>query len=147
MGYLKAQAFTHTLPDINSLKNAIRQEITNVTQDTLHCVMGSVPGRWQQCLDCRGGHLQDVVLKTFGLFVNTRQWLTWPCSVVFIAVYNKRVILLSKWVMLNAAPCRFQRLTSKVCVRVCSHSEVHVIVHLQVRLCSWGSIVCRRWSC
>jgi hypothetical protein len=62
--YLKAHAFTHTLPDINSLKNAIRREIANVTQDTLHRVMASVPGRWQQCLDCHGVHLQDVVLKT-----------------------------------------------------------------------------------
>jgi hypothetical protein len=33
-GYLKAQVFTRTLPDINSLKNAVRQEIANVTQDT-----------------------------------------------------------------------------------------------------------------
>jgi len=32
---LKAQVFTHTLPDINSLKNAILQEIVNVTQDNL----------------------------------------------------------------------------------------------------------------
>ena len=63
-GYLKAQGFTHTLPDINSLKNAICQEFANVTQDTLRRVMASVPGRWQQCLDCHGGHLQDVVLKT-----------------------------------------------------------------------------------
>ena len=55
---------THTLPDINSLKNAIRKEIANVTQDTLRRVMASVPGRWQQCLDCHGRHLQDVVLKT-----------------------------------------------------------------------------------
>jgi hypothetical protein len=46
-GYLKAQVFTHTLPDINSLKNAIRQEIANVTQDTLRRFMVSVPGRWQ----------------------------------------------------------------------------------------------------
>jgi len=43
-GYLKAQVFTHTLPDINSLKNAVRQEIANVTQDTLRRVMASVPG-------------------------------------------------------------------------------------------------------
>jgi hypothetical protein len=33
-GYLKAQFLTHTLPDINSTKNAILQEIANVTQDT-----------------------------------------------------------------------------------------------------------------
>ena len=65
-GYLKAQVFTHTLPDINSLKNAIRQEFTNVTQDALRHVMASVPGRWQQCLDCYGGRFQDIVLKTWG---------------------------------------------------------------------------------
>jgi hypothetical protein len=63
-GYLKAQVFTHTLPDINSLKNAILQDIANGTQDTLRRVMASVPGRLQQCLDCHGGHLLDVVLKT-----------------------------------------------------------------------------------
>jgi hypothetical protein len=104
-GYLEAQVFTHNLPESNSIKNAIRQEIANVTQGNLHRVMSSVPGRWQQCLDCHGGHLQDVVLKTWGFYVNPRHWLTWPCSVVFIAVYNKWVILLSKWVTLNAAPC------------------------------------------
>ena len=65
-GYLNVQVFTHIRPDINSLKNAIRQEIANVTQDTLRCVMASEPGRWQQCLDCHGEHLQDVVLKTWG---------------------------------------------------------------------------------
>jgi len=64
MGYLKAQVFTHTLPDINNLKNGIRQEIANVTQDIVRRVMASVPGRWQQCLDCHGGHFQDVVLMT-----------------------------------------------------------------------------------
>ena len=45
-------------------KNAIRQEIANVTQESLRRVVASVPGRWQQCLDCHGGHLQDAVLKT-----------------------------------------------------------------------------------
>jgi len=62
-GYLKAQVFTHILPDVNNLKNAIRQEIANVTQDTLRRVTASVPGRWQQCLDFHGEHLQHVVLK------------------------------------------------------------------------------------
>jgi hypothetical protein len=63
-GYLKTQVFTHILPDINSLKNAIHQEIANVMQDTLRRVMASVPGRWQQCHDYHGGHLQDIVLMT-----------------------------------------------------------------------------------
>ena len=64
--WVKTWAFKYPIKNINSLKNAIRQEIANVTQDTLHRVMASVPGRRQQCLDCHGGHLQDVVLKTWG---------------------------------------------------------------------------------
>ena len=74
--------------------------------------MASVPGRWQQCLDCHGGHLQDVVLKTWGFLWIQDTDLTWPCSVVFIAVHNKCVILLSKWVTLNAAPCTRLRKTN-----------------------------------
>ena len=35
-------------------------------------------------------------IEDMRLFVNSRHWLTWPCSVVFIAVYNKCVSLLSK---------------------------------------------------
>jgi hypothetical protein len=34
-GYLKAQVFTHTHPDINSLKKANWQEIADVTQDPI----------------------------------------------------------------------------------------------------------------
>jgi len=83
-GYLKAQVFTHTLPHINSLKNAIRQEIAKVTQDTLRRVMASVPGRWQQCLDCHGGHLQDVVLKTWGFFCESK---TLTHLTVFSCIY------------------------------------------------------------
>jgi hypothetical protein len=67
--------------------------------------MACVPGRWQQCLDCHGGHLQAVVLKTWGFYVNPRHLLTWPYSVVITAVYNKWVILLSNWLTLNDAPC------------------------------------------
>jgi hypothetical protein len=83
-GYLKAQVYTHTLPDINSLKNAIIQDIANVTQDTLRRVMASVPGRLQQCLDCHGGHLQDV-LKTFGFFFCESKTLTY--LTVFSCIY------------------------------------------------------------
>jgi hypothetical protein len=106
-GHLKAQVFTHALPDINSLKNAIRQEFANVTQDTLCRVNASVPGRWQQCLDCHGGHLQDV-LKTWGFFGESK---TLTYLTVFSCIYccvNKCVILLPKWVTLNAAPCSRQ---------------------------------------
>jgi hypothetical protein len=34
MGVFESSSFSHALPDINSIKNAIRQEIVNVTQDT-----------------------------------------------------------------------------------------------------------------
>jgi hypothetical protein len=34
MEVFESSIFTHALPDINSIKNAIRQEIANVTQDT-----------------------------------------------------------------------------------------------------------------
>ena len=63
-GVNKYLTFKYPHKNIYSLKNAIRQEIANVTQDTVRRVMASVLGRWQQCLDCHGGHLQDVVLKT-----------------------------------------------------------------------------------
>jgi hypothetical protein len=35
-------------------------------------VMASVPGRWQQCLDCHGWHLLDVVLKTWSFFCESK---------------------------------------------------------------------------
>ena len=64
-GVSKKLEFSNTpIKKIKSPKNAIRQEIANVTQDTLRRIMASVPGRWQHCLVCHGGHLQDVVLKT-----------------------------------------------------------------------------------
>ena len=71
-GYLKAQVFTHNLPDINSLR-CISSGL-RMLRRTLRRVMASVTGRWQQCLDCHGGHLQDV-LKTEAFFVNPRHRL------------------------------------------------------------------------
>jgi hypothetical protein len=41
-GYLKAQVFTHNLPDINRLKNAIRQEIAK-------CYAGHSTSRHGKC--------------------------------------------------------------------------------------------------
>jgi len=64
--WVKTWAFKYPHKNISRLKNEIRQQIANVTQDTLRRVVASVPGRWQQCYDCHGGHLQDVVLKTWG---------------------------------------------------------------------------------
>jgi hypothetical protein len=65
-GYLKAQVFTHILPDINSLKNAFRQEIANVTQDTTSR-HGQYTWEMAALLDCHGRHLIDV-LKAWSFF-------------------------------------------------------------------------------
>jgi hypothetical protein len=62
-GYFKAQVFTHTLPDINSIKMQFLRRLRMLR-------------RTQQCLHCPGGHLLDVVLKTWGFFVKPRHWLT-----------------------------------------------------------------------
>jgi hypothetical protein len=51
---------------------------------TIRGVMASVPARWQQCLDCHGGHLQDVVLKTWGSFGESK---TQASLTVFSCIY------------------------------------------------------------
>jgi hypothetical protein len=100
-GYLKAQVFTHTLPDINSLKDC-ECYAGHSTSRHGKCTweMAAIP--WLSWRTSPRRCIEDV-----RLFVNPRHWLTWHCSVVFIAVYNKCVILLSKWVSLNAAPSIF----------------------------------------
>ncbi|KAJ4438179.1 hypothetical protein ANN_14118 [Periplaneta americana] len=62
-GYLKAKVYARRLSDINSLKNAIREEIACVTPDTLQRVITSV----QQCTDVNGRHLKDVIKKKIRL--------------------------------------------------------------------------------
>jgi hypothetical protein len=111
-GYLKAQVFTHTLPDINSLKYAMSGDC--------ECYAGLCTSRHGKCtwemaamfwLSWRTSPrrcIEDVRFFVNPFFVNPRHWLTWPCSVVFIAVYNKCVILLLKWVTLNAVLCSRQ---------------------------------------
>ena len=62
------------------------------------------------------------------LFVYPRRLLTWPCSVIFIAVYNKCVILLSKWVTLNVAPCRNRIFLLERVRATFSIPNLHVVV-------------------
>jgi hypothetical protein len=54
---------------LTALKMQFIRRLRMLTQDTVRHIMASVPGRWQQCLDCHGGHLQDVVLKMWGFFL------------------------------------------------------------------------------
>ena len=51
---------------LTALKMQFARRLRMLRRTLLHHVMAIVPGRWQQCLDCHGGHLQDVVLKTCG---------------------------------------------------------------------------------
>jgi hypothetical protein len=73
--------------------------------------MASLPGRWQQCLDFHGGHLQDVLLKMWGFFCESNtvtyltmfsciyccvQWMCYPtfktgnvkCHTMYILIYT-----------------------------------------------------------
>jgi len=73
------------------------------------------------------------------LSVNPRHWLTLPCSVVFIAGYNKCVVLLSKWATLNAAPCRRPVMTLD-CVLLKNKSQVFALrpgPEINSRACLW----------
>jgi hypothetical protein len=62
-------------------------------------------------------------LKTRGFLWIQDNDLLKPCSVVFIAVYNKCVILLSKWVTLNAAPCRLTPPPTHTHTRMHAHAH------------------------
>ncbi|KAJ4434519.1 hypothetical protein ANN_23081 [Periplaneta americana] len=63
-GYLKSKVYGRILHDIEDLKTAIREEIADVTPETLRRVMAGVQGRLQQCIDANGGHLKDIIFKT-----------------------------------------------------------------------------------
>jgi len=86
MGVFESSRFySHTLPDINNLKNAICQEIANVTQDTTSrhgkCTWEMAALPWLSWRTSPRRCIEDV-----SFCVNPRHWLTWPCSVVFIAL-------------------------------------------------------------
>jgi len=49
-----------------TLLTALKMQFIRRLRMLLRHVMASVPGRWQHCLDCHGGHLQDVLLNTWG---------------------------------------------------------------------------------
>ncbi|KAJ4431879.1 hypothetical protein ANN_20485 [Periplaneta americana] len=58
------KVYGRILHDIEDLKTAIREEIADVTPETLWRVMAGVQGRLQQCIDANGGHLKDIIFKT-----------------------------------------------------------------------------------
>jgi len=102
MGVFENSRFTLTLPDINSLKNAIRQEIANVTQDTLRRVMTVYLGDGSNVLI-----VMEDISKTLYLrreaFCESKTLTYLNVFSCFYCCVNKCVILLSKWVTLNAS--------------------------------------------
>jgi hypothetical protein len=137
-GYLKAQVFTHTLTDINSLKMQFVRRL-RMLRRTLYVAS------WQVYLGDGSNALivMEDISKTLywrreAFLVNPRHWLTEPCSAVFIAVYNKYVILLSKWVTLNAAPCSLSvEITFLIFATVTSKHFSTLNVELKTSIFPW----------
>ena len=63
-GYLKTNVFADDPPrTIPALKQRIRDEIAAIPVDMLRKVMQNFQARLQECINCNGGHLSDVVFK------------------------------------------------------------------------------------
>ncbi|PSN39006.1 hypothetical protein C0J52_14017 [Blattella germanica] len=57
-GYLKQNVYM-----LQELKEATIEEVATIDRDLLQKVFGSFRKRLQECVDCNGGHLQDVIFK------------------------------------------------------------------------------------
>ena len=102
--YLKAQVFIHT-PSLTLTALKMQFCELRMLRRTLYIAS------WQVYLGDVSSALiamKDISKTLYWrreVFCEFKTMTFWPCSVVFIAVYNKCVILLLKWVTLNATPC------------------------------------------
>jgi len=62
-GYLKSQVWSRHPADLNALKQAIQDEIINISEETLREVINSFSTRGHQCIQEGGGHRKDTVHK------------------------------------------------------------------------------------
>ncbi|PSN53790.1 hypothetical protein C0J52_06219 [Blattella germanica] len=62
-GYLKQNVYTRRLRTLQELKEAIIEEVATIDRDLLQKVFGSFRKRLQECMDCNGGHREDVIFK------------------------------------------------------------------------------------
>ena len=63
-GYLKAEVFKHRPRSLDQLKEAIREEIEEISPDMLARVMENFQERLQMCIGRQGHHLDDIIFKT-----------------------------------------------------------------------------------
>ncbi|CAK9799157.1 hypothetical protein ANTPLA_LOCUS1913 [Anthophora plagiata] len=63
-GYLKGQVYANKPTTIEELKDNIRKEIQEITQETCENVMKNVVERARICKAARGSHLADVIFHT-----------------------------------------------------------------------------------
>ena len=62
-GYLKSKVYSNRPTVLHALKEIIRDEIPNLSEETLQAVMRSFVTRVHLCIEECGGHLKDIVHK------------------------------------------------------------------------------------
>lgn len=62
-GYLKAKVYDSNPRSINDLKENIRREMASISAVTCRAVIDNFRRRLQECRDCNGLHLDDVIYK------------------------------------------------------------------------------------
>ena len=62
-GYLKSKVYSTRPTDLHTLKENIREEIAELSGETLQAVMCSFLTRVHLCTEEGGGHLKDIVHK------------------------------------------------------------------------------------
>ncbi|CAH2088888.1 unnamed protein product [Euphydryas editha] len=62
-GYLKSKVFTSHTASIEDLKENIRNEMQNISPNTLREVIGYFRSRLHECQNKQGTHLDDVLFK------------------------------------------------------------------------------------
>ncbi|KAL0868271.1 hypothetical protein ABMA27_007802 [Loxostege sticticalis] len=63
-GFLKSRVYVNKPQTLAALKENIRQEITNISQEVLRQVMQNVINRAQMCINSGGHHLKDIIFKS-----------------------------------------------------------------------------------
>jgi len=63
-GYLKSRVCAHKPRKLNSLKEAIRQEIRPIDRQLLDLVMDDFKKRLENCIQEDGRNLTDIIFKT-----------------------------------------------------------------------------------
>ena len=62
-GYLKEKVYASPIHSIDELKERIREEVRNVSQETLQHVQKSFQTRLEKCIAENGGYLKDLIFK------------------------------------------------------------------------------------